>query len=373
SIARTAGETVGAYTVTPSGAAGGNYAISYVTSEFSITALVDLEVSIDVLNSTLVAGGDALNAFRVSVTNHGPSDASGVELLMTSVLPSDVAFTKSVATDGAFASGLWDVGFVPAGHSATLTFAVQAGADAVRGPGVVPLAFEMVAVNEPQSSIADDAASGALSIVIIEETEPKVTVTATIEQQSGPFSGLFIAKVTVTNKKSEALPSFRLYVNNLPEDVQVYNASGARTYGVPAVELPYLLYDGSAEGPSSVSLIVVFFRATLTGDFTPVYEVELLAAAEEMPDTATRGLDVTLMKVLSNGDILIEVASVPGHEYAIEYSEDMTVWDRVFQSISAPANRLQWIDDGPPKTTVRPSQVRQRFYRLIDVTAEIDE
>ncbi|HBM86419.1 MAG TPA: hemagglutination activity domain-containing protein, partial [Opitutae bacterium] len=37
SIARAAGEAVGDYTVTPSGAAGGNYAISYVTSEFSIT------------------------------------------------------------------------------------------------------------------------------------------------------------------------------------------------------------------------------------------------------------------------------------------------------------------------------------------------
>jgi hypothetical protein len=373
SITRAAGETVGDYAITPSGAADGNYTISFLTAEFSITALVDLEVSIDVLNGTLVAGGDALDAFRVSVTNHGPSDASGVELLMTSVLPLDVTFPKSMATDGVFASGSWDIGFVPAGHSATLTFSVQAGADTVRGTDVVPLAFELAAVNEPQSSTADDAASGALSVISFEATPQSVAVTATIEQQSGPFSGLYIAKVTVTDEKSEALPSFRLYVNDLPEDVQVYNASGTRMYGVPALELPYLFYDGSAEGASSVTLIVVLFRATVNGDFTPVYDVELLTPAETMPDATSGGINVTLTKVLSNGDILIELASLPGHEYAVEYSEDLTVWSRVFQSISASADRLQWIDDGPPKTAVRPSQVRQRFYRLIDITAEVDE
>ena len=38
SISRAAGEAVGTYTITPSGAADSNYAISFVTADFSITA-----------------------------------------------------------------------------------------------------------------------------------------------------------------------------------------------------------------------------------------------------------------------------------------------------------------------------------------------
>ena len=38
SISRAVGETVGTYTITPSAAADSNYAISFVTADFSITA-----------------------------------------------------------------------------------------------------------------------------------------------------------------------------------------------------------------------------------------------------------------------------------------------------------------------------------------------
>ena len=38
SISRAAGEDVGTYTITPSGASDSNYAISFVTADFSITA-----------------------------------------------------------------------------------------------------------------------------------------------------------------------------------------------------------------------------------------------------------------------------------------------------------------------------------------------
>ena len=37
SISRAAGEAVGTYTITPSGAADSNYAISFVTADFTIT------------------------------------------------------------------------------------------------------------------------------------------------------------------------------------------------------------------------------------------------------------------------------------------------------------------------------------------------
>ena len=173
----------------------------------------------------------------------------------------------------------------------------------------------------------------------------------------------------MTNQNDEAIPAFRLYVKNLPEDVQVYNANGTELYGTPAVELPYLLYNYPLAKEASVTISVEFFRPSMDPDFTPDYDVELLAVPETVPAAGTSGVAVTLFKELSNGDILIEVASIPGHDYAIEYSANMNAWNRVPQTLNAPANRLQWIDNGPPKTLVHPSTVPQRFYRLVDLTA----
>ena len=364
SISRVSGENAGMYTVTPSGAADSNYSISFVTTTFSILSLVDLAVSIDVLNDPLVAGGDALETFRVSVTNNGPSAATGVELSLTSELPIGVSFTKHVPSGGSYNDEVWAVDALAAGNSKTLTFTVQAGADAVSGTDVVPLEFEVSGVNESQSSTANDAASAAISIISIEDTA-SIEVAATIERQNG----LFIGQVTVTNQNDEAIPAFRLYVKNLPEDVQVYNANGTELYGTPAVELPYLLYNYPLAKEASVTISVEFFRPSMDPDFTPDYDVELLAVPETVPAAGTSGVAVTLFKELSNGDILIEVASIPGHDYAIEYSANMNAWNRVPQTLNAPANRLQWIDNGPPKTLVHPSTVPQRFYRLVDLTA----
>jgi uncharacterized repeat protein (TIGR01451 family) len=320
------------------------------------------------LNDPLVAGGDALDTFRVSVTNDGPSDATGVELSLTSVLPSDVAFIKNEPSVGVYDAGVWVVGGLTAGESATLTFTLQAGADAEGGTDVVPLAFEVSGVNESQSSTTNDATSAAISIISIENTEPSIAVAASLELQSGTFVG----QVNVKNENSEAIPAFRLYVSNLPEDIQVYNANGTRAYGTPATELPYLLYNYPLAGGASVVITVEFFRPSMDPDFTPVYEVELLAVAETLPAAGTSGVDVTLFQPLSNGDMLIEVATIPGHEYAIEYSDNLVDWFRVQQTVTAVANRLQWIDNGPPKTAVHPSEADQRFYRLVDVTANTD-
>jgi len=68
---------------------------------------------------------------------------------------------------------------------------------------------------------------------------------------------------------------------------------------------------------------------------------------------------------LVSGRFLIEFSSTPGTRYAIQYSSDIVTWKTANPIITAPANKVQWYDDGPPKTESLPSSVGSRFYRVM--------
>lgn len=68
---------------------------------------------------------------------------------------------------------------------------------------------------------------------------------------------------------------------------------------------------------------------------------------------------------LPNGDVLVEFATIPGRIYAVQYSSDMVNWQTALPVITAPANRVQWIDAGPPGTSSSPAQASVRYYRVI--------
>ncbi|BCX49736.1 IPTL-CTERM sorting domain-containing protein [Haloferula helveola] len=330
----------------------------------SVVREVDIVPSIEVLQDPLVAGGDALETFRVLVTNNGPSDASGVAISLPGVLPADVSFTNFDTASGTVAGGTWTIGDLPAAGSASLIITAQAGSGASSGTDVIPLTAVVSSITESQSETSNDSASAATSIISAADTGTGITVAPTVNLQSG----LFVSEVTVTNNNSEAIPAFRLYVKNLPADVEVHNATGSRTFGTPPSELPFVLHNQPLAASDSVTLSIEFFRASLDPGFTPQYEIELLPIPEPDPTAAPAGLAVARNERLPNGDQLIEIVSTPGSTYAVEYSADMTTWVRVVPAVTAVANRLQWIDNGPPKTVSHPSTVGSRFYRFVLIT-----
>ena len=68
---------------------------------------------------------------------------------------------------------------------------------------------------------------------------------------------------------------------------------------------------------------------------------------------------------LPNGDVLIEFATIPGRIYAVQYSSDLVTWQTAVPVITASANRVLWIDAGPPQTASSPANVPVRYYRVI--------
>jgi hypothetical protein len=61
---------------------------------------------------------------------------------------------------------------------------------------------------------------------------------------------------------------------------------------------------------------------------------------------------------------VIEFTSIPGRTYTVIYSSDLTHWTAATPSLTANATRTQWYDDGPPKTTSKPSG-GTRYYQVI--------
>ncbi|MBC8126944.1 MAG: cadherin-like domain-containing protein [Gloeobacteraceae cyanobacterium ES-bin-144] len=329
------------------------------TARINVTEQIDIAVGIDLLHSPLVAGGDAFDVFRITVTNKGPSNATEVRIVQSPRLPDGVIITSATPSTGTFDRELWQLNLAEKA-TAILTLTLQARPEAIGGTNVIPVGFSFHAARQPDSNPANNTASASASIITAADTRTTITVAPKVNLQSG----LFVSKVTVLNNNSEPIPAFRLYVKNLPTDVQVYNAHGTRLFGAQLAAMPYLLYNHSLASAASMTLSVEFFRPSLDPKFTPVYEIELLPIPETQPVSIAGDIPVTRNQMLSNGDFLIEIASTPGVVYAVEYSHNMTRWTRIVPSITAPANRLQWIDNGPPKTASHPSTVAARYYRF---------
>jgi hypothetical protein len=64
--------------------------------------------------------------------------------------------------------------------------------------------------------------------------------------------------------------------------------------------------------------------------------------------------------------MLIEFPSTLGQAYTVVYSDNVLFSNAMIAppSVIAPADRVQWIDYGPPTTVSAPTNSNARFYRV---------
>jgi len=179
-----------------------------------------------------------------------------------------------------------------------------------------------------------------------------------------PQTGLLEQTVRISNSDLATVGTVRLFVNDLPADVLIYNASGS------IGGIPYLQYDFSLAHGGEIVFLIEYHRVsrvpfvTQNFDFVPVAAVVVSPPA---PEGEMIEIELKRETLLSGGRVLLDFSTVPGRQYVVEYSSDLTVWQTTYPVITAPSNQTQWHDDGPPKTESKPSSVGSRFYRIIQL------
>ena len=177
-----------------------------------------------------------------------------------------------------------------------------------------------------------------------------------------PQTGLLNQEVRLVNVSTSAVPSVRLIVSGLTN--WLYNAVGTNDGG------PFVVYANALNVNQSVDLVLEYFVPSRTpisvdnSNYTAVAVPDINPAA---PGGTNGAFSVSRTIMLSSGSVLIEFPSVPGASYTILYSTNADFANTLVAqpSIIAPADRVQWIDDGPPKTISPPASAASRFYRIL--------
>jgi hypothetical protein len=253
---------------------------------------------------------------------------------------------------------------VPAGSNHSINFS---GPSSI-APGEM-IAFSVVfspveeGATQTILSIASDVAPGNPFQLVLtgNGTAPRVETVGTpvINRQTG----LWELTVKVSNLTAIPLEGFRLTVGGLTEGISLKDATLSGSGGLPTVDVVTVI-----AGMASTSIKLQFHSRTRSLDgFTPVINFEPLPPNLDLGSDGS-GFSVDRIVRIPAG-IMLEFTAVAGRWYIVEYSNNSIEWKRTLAPIQAAANRVQWIDHGPPQTDSLPADQRSRFYRVREISA----
>jgi uncharacterized delta-60 repeat protein len=193
-----------------------------------------------------------------------------------------------------------------------------------------------------------------------------VTVLAPNTVTLSGSSSLFQQVIRVTNPGNAggAVKGVRLWFYDLGVDakgypIRVYNATGTSN-GVP-----YISYNAPLAPGQSVNLTVEYYIADRKTMPQPRIEVEFVGSQTFIvPEGTVVGVGFTMV----GGGGLIELRTLAGHTYYVQYTDDPSGaggWKTALPAITGTAGVIQWIDDGPPKTDRAPVDAPIRLYRVL--------
>jgi uncharacterized repeat protein (TIGR01451 family) len=288
--------------------------------------------------------------YSVAVTNTGTDAANN--LVLSNTLPAGVGLigVTPATPSFIFSNGVivFNLGTLSVGAADTFSFTVQ---PTNSGTNI------FIA-----GAIADHATNvtASTNIVILPFDTSQLVAVNFSSMTYNPQNGLMEQTIQLSNIGTNAFAGARVVVSGLTN--QLYNAVGTNNGN------PFVQYGGALNPGQSVNLLMEYFVPTRLPITVPnsAYAAVPVPAPNLSPPAGTP-FAITLLTNLPDGRLLIEFQSIPGRSYTILYADNPQMTNSLAAQpvVIAPADRVQWIDDGPPGTVSAPTNVSSRFYSVL--------
>ena len=226
------------------------------------------------------------------------------------------------------------------------------------GAGQSPYGGALAFVAEP-NSISGVTADG-VDFEILAAVAPhfeRIMATPVLRLQSG----LFEQQILVANPAGSLMTNVTVLPIGLGVDsrtnvIRLYNAHFSESVIVPN------LAPGEAR-----TLTMEYYVADHVTVPNPDYLLALTDRIElSVPVTAAKELAIDRTRSLTNG-LIVEFSTQLARQYFVQYAptaEGLSTGKVAFPAIIGTGSRVQWIDNGPPKTDSPPTN-QTRFYRIL--------
>lgn len=335
------------------------------STDFGATNMVSTNVVVQVTNLfiqtdlgvTMIGPSQAvitndLMTYSVTATNLGPSTISSVAL--TNTFPAGVTVISPANLAGN-SSVVFNVGTLTNGAYTNLLFTVEP-----TNAGVLPFSASIGAPSLVDTNTANNFAT--TNILVTNYLSGPLGISTNSAQTYNPQNGLMEQFITVTNTSAGTIASTRVIVSGLTN--LLVNAVGTNTGN------PFVYYIAPLAAGQSASLLLQYYTPTrspfsFSNSQLNAFAVPPVSFPAPGPAAISPGLNISRIVQLPNGNILIEWPALVNRTYTVVYSDTASFSNAMIAppSIIALANRLQWIDYGPPTTVSVPTNA-SRFYRV---------
>ncbi len=306
---------------------------------------------------TVPPGGVLSNdwtTYTVAATNFGPDAVPDV--ILTNQLAPALKLIRVNPTNSAvsFTNGTlhFSLGTLPANTYTSFAITVQP-----TNVGPMPLLAGVHAIGGYDTNTANNFATNVINVGSVLAGQLVASIVST--QKYNPQTGMMEQQVNLANTGTTNAVAARVIVQGLTN--RLYNAAGTNDGN------PFVAYTTNLPAAASVELLLEYFVPARTAVSNPVLNaVEVPVYNPLLPSGAP--VRISRLLVLPSGRVLIEFPAETNRSYTVLYSADpsFTNQPRAAQpSVTAPADRVQWIDYGPPKTLSAPASTPNRFYQVI--------
>jgi uncharacterized repeat protein (TIGR01451 family) len=315
----------------------------------------DLAIAVQGLTQPVLV--DDWVTYTLAASNVGGDFAPGV--VVTNGLPADVKIVSIVPSNAVVSvtnSVLrWTVGRMEIGGASNLTLTLQP-----TNAGLAMAFATIGAENAPDTNTVNNAVTNS---VLVGPLIPGWVVASNVSAMTfNPQTGLMEQMVRLVNVAGTSAPSARIIVSGLTN--WLYSAVGTND------GKPFAVHGAPLAAGESVDLKLEYFVPTRLP--IAVADSQLLAVVSPAFNLSPpEGLPQPPPKLVlrPGGNVLLEFAATPGRTYFVLYRDHSIEAEELAAQppIVSPGNRVQWFDDGPPKTVGAPGKTPARFYRVIEV------